>query len=432
MAGNDRAGTTEEGRNRATGPRKMARYALPVAVAGIAAATVGLVPALASSGDPDLPRISAHDLVQKIAASDTQQLSGSVKITTDLGLPSLGGLGGSMAGSVAPGGTGGSGGSSGAPSGSSANPETRLMELASGTHTLRVAADGPRKQKVSILENAAEYSLIRDGSQVWAYDSANNQAFHTTAPQGAGQGSGAATVLPGLPKGGDLPTTPRQFTDDALKAAGSTTSISVDGTSRIAGRDAYDLLIKPKQAGSTVGSIRVAVDSKTGAPLKFTLTPSGGGKAVVDVGYTSVDFGKPPASTFTFTPPKGTKVTEGKQHALPQHSTPSAQEKDQAKAALSKVKVTGTGWTSVVELPGPAGAAGQGADKGTTSRAPQDAQDAQGFLNSLGDKVTGKFGSGMVFHTRLVNALMTDDGTVYVGAVSQQQLIGTANAAAAK
>ncbi|KOG89216.1 membrane protein, partial [Streptomyces varsoviensis] len=72
-----------------TGRRKAVRYGVPVAVAGVAAATIGLVPALASSGDPDLPQITAQDLIAKVAASDTQQLSGSVKVSTDLGLPSL-------------------------------------------------------------------------------------------------------------------------------------------------------------------------------------------------------------------------------------------------------------------------------------------------------------------------------------------------------
>ncbi|MBP0459414.1 LolA family protein [Streptomyces montanisoli] len=421
MAGNDRAEATEEVVSRVTRRRKAARYAVPVAVAGVAAATVGLVPALAASGDPNLPKISAHDLVQKIAASDTQQLSGSVKITTDLGLPSLAGLGGSMAQSMAP---GGAGGHSDAASGSSADPGSKLMELASGTHTLRVAVDGPKKQKISIVENAAEYSLIRNGRQVWAYDSASNQAYHSTAPQGSD-----TKARPTLPKGTDVPTTPKQFADEVLKAAGPTTSLTVDGTSRIAGRDAYDLLAKPKQSGSTVGSVRIAVDAKTGTPLKFTLAPSGGGKPVLDIGYTKVDFAKPAASTFDFTPPKGTKVTEGKQHAEQHATKPSRQEqqgRSQAEAALSNAKVIGKGWTSVLRLDGPAGAVDKGA-KGDTSKMPGN---AQSFVNSLGDKVSGKFGSGTVFHTRLINALMTDKGTVYVGAVSKQTLIDTANAAA--
>ena len=56
----------------------------------------------------------------------------------------------------------------------------------------------------------------------------------------------------------------------------------------------------------------MAVDSKTGLPLKFTLTPASGGSAVVDAGFTQVSFAKPAASTFDFTPPKGAKVDRGR------------------------------------------------------------------------------------------------------------------------
>lgn len=55
--------------------------------------------------------------------------------------------------------------------------------------------------------------------------------------------------------------------------------------------------------------------------------------------------------------------------------------------------------------------------------------DVDGFLNSLGDHVKGKFGSGTVFSTRLVNALITDDGKVYAGAVTKAALVKAADAA---
>ncbi|GFM98746.1 hypothetical protein Sfulv_35570 [Streptomyces fulvorobeus] len=100
MAPNDSAETTGGTTGTVVGRRRAARYIVPVAVAGVAAATIGLVPALADSGDPELPKISAQELIEKIAASDQQQLSGTMKVTADLGLPSLGGL----AGSFAPGG----------------------------------------------------------------------------------------------------------------------------------------------------------------------------------------------------------------------------------------------------------------------------------------------------------------------------------------
>ena len=54
------------------------------------------------------------------------------------------------------------------------------------------------------------------------------------------------------------------------------------------------------------------MDAKTGMPLKFTLTPASGGKAVVDVGFTKVDFGKPAASTFDFTPAQGREGHRGR------------------------------------------------------------------------------------------------------------------------
>ena len=54
---------------------------------------------------------------------------------------------------------------------------------------------------------------------------------------------------------------------------------------------------------------------------------------------------------------------------------------------------------------------------------------ARQFLDALGDKVSGDFGSGTVFKSRLVNALVTDDGTVYVGAVTKDALVKAANTA---
>lgn len=251
------------------GRRRAARYIVPVTVVGVAAATIGLVPALADSGDPNLPKITAEQLINKIAKSDVQQLSGTVKISTDLGLPDLGGLESSMLSGATKSGDG-----------SSADPTAKLTELASGTHTLRVAADGPDKQKVSLLENAAEYSLIHNGKDVWGYDSKSNEVFHGTTAADAS-------------KGDETRATPKGLTDEALKSVDDTTSVTVDGTEHVAGRDAYKLVIKPKQSGTTVGAISIAVDAKTGLPLKFTLTPASGGAAVVDVGFTQLSLSKP-------------------------------------------------------------------------------------------------------------------------------------------
>ncbi|MCT9081388.1 LolA family protein [Streptomyces fulvoviolaceus] len=395
----DDSTSTGEADDLRAGRRKAARYVVPVAVVGVAAATIGLVPALADSGDPDLPKISAQKLIEKIAASDVQQLSGTVKISTDLGLPDLGGLESSLTSGA---------GSSG--DGSSADPSSKLTELASGTHTLRVAADGPDKQKVSLLEDAAEYSLIHDGKDVWGYDSQSNEVFHGTASKSTDKE--------------ELPATPKDLAEDALKAADDTTSVTVDGTAQVAGRDAYRLVIKPKDSGSTVGQITVAVDSKTGLPLKFTLTPSSGGAAVIDAGFTQVSFAKPAASTFDFTPPKGAKVTEEDASEAPsrEHSDEDFTKGDEELSkGLDGLNVIGDGWDSIATFD----TGGEGIPSGSEAGG----GDVGGFIDSLGDKVSGKFGEGTVFKTRLINALITDDGKVYVGAVTKDALVKAADAA---
>ncbi|MCW1095805.1 DUF2092 domain-containing protein [Streptomyces sp. RS2] len=403
----DDSTTAGEGEELRAGRRKAARYVVPVAVMGVAAATIGLVPALADSGDPDLPKVTAEQLIEKIAKSDVEQLSGTVRINTDLGLPDLGGLeSGLMSGMSGGPGSGEDG------EGSAADPSAKLTELVSGSHTLRVAADGPDRQKLSLMENAAEYSLIHNGKDVWGYDSQSNEVYHSTAPDGAERPEK------------DVPATPKDFADQALKSVDDTTSVTVGGTAQVAGRDAYRLVVEPKQEGSTVGAITVAVDAETGTPLKFTLTPASGGAAVVDVGFTKVSFAKPDASTFDFTPPAGAKVTEADEAGAPAGAPePGRKAEGDLAKGMDGLKVIGEGWNSIATFD-------TGAQGGLpTGSAGGDLGGLGGFLGSFGDQVKGDFGSGTVFKTRLVNALITDDGKVYAGAVTKDALVKAADAA---
>ncbi|MEV7446005.1 DUF2092 domain-containing protein [Streptomyces sp. NPDC091204] len=394
--------------------RKVARYAVPVAVAGVAAATVAMVPAFANAGGPDLPKVTAQQLIEKVAASDVQQLSGTAKISTDLGLPKIatGLLGG---GGVA---------------GGSANPEDKVAQLANGTHTFRVAADGPDRQKLTFLDGKDEYSLIHNGDDVWGYDSKSNEVFHEKDPQG---GKDA-----GKDKGKDhktadrLAASPQKMAEELLKAAGPTTDVSVGDTAQVAGRDAYQLVLKPKQSGSTVGSVQIAVDAKNGVPLRVQLLSSQGGKPIVDAGFTKVDFAKPAADTFAFTPPKGAKLTEGVDEAgkgdkgegfKALESFPGLDGLLGGPNGQGDVKVLGEGWATVARIDSGAGKGLKGLEN--DKNAPKGAKQ---FLDSLGEKVTGKFGEGRVLSTRLVNALVTDDGKVYVGAVTKDALVKAADA----
>jgi hypothetical protein len=143
----------------------------------------------------------------------------------------------------------------------------------------------------------------------------------------------------------------------------------------------------------------------------------------VDAGFTQVAFAKPAASTFDFTPPKGAKVTEGKdsKDSKDTKAPESAPTRGDLGKGLDGLKTVGKGWSTIAEFD----TGGQGMPSGSSS----EGGNVSGFLNSLGDHVKGKFGSGTVFSTRLVNALITDDGKVYAGAVTKDALVKAANAA---
>ncbi|MCM1967373.1 sigma-E factor regulatory protein RseB domain-containing protein [Streptomyces sp. G1] len=393
--------------------RKAARYAVPVAVFGVVAGTIAMVPAFANAGGPDLPQVTAQQLIEKIAASDVQQLSGSAKISTDLGLPSL------------PAGLLGGGGVTGG----SADPQEKLSQLVSGgTQTFRVAADGPDRQKLTFVDGKDEYSLVHNGDDVWGYDSKSKEVFHEKAPSEKGDKGD---------KSSELPASPQEIAQEVLKAAGTTTDVSVGDTAQVAGRDAYQLVLKPKGTGSTVASVKIAVDAKNGVPLRVQVLSTDGGKPILDAGFTKVDFAKPAADTFAFTPPKDAKVTEG---AAGEHGKDG---KDKGLGALESIpglggltggaegaqgepKVLGEGWTSIARIETGATNTLKGMDDAAKDKnAPKGA--AQ-FLDSLGEKVSGKFGEGRVLKTRVVNALITDDGKVYVGAVTKAELVKAADA----
>ncbi|MET9851856.1 DUF2092 domain-containing protein [Streptomyces sp. NPDC006450] len=398
--------------------RKAARYAVPVAVFGVVAGTIAMVPAFANAGGPDLPPVTAQQLIEKIAASDVQQLSGSAKISTDLGLPSL------PAGLL---------GGGGGVTGGSADPQDKLAQLVSGTHTFRVAADGPDRQKLTFVDGKDEYSLVHNGDDVWGYDSKSKEVFHEKAPADADKG-GKGTERK---TGDELPVSPQEFAQEVLRAAGPTTDVSVGDTAQVAGRDAYQLVLKPKGTGSTVASVKIAVDAKNGMPLRVQLLSTDGGKPIVDAGFTKVDFAKPAADTFSFTPPKDAKVTEG---AAGEHGKDG---KDGGLGALEAIpglggltggaegvngepKVLGEGWTSIARIETGADNTLKGLDDAAKDKnAPKGASQ---FLDALGEKVSGKFGEGRVLKTRVINALITDDGKVYVGAVTKAELVKAADA----
>jgi len=392
------------------------RALVPLSVVAVIAGGAALAPSLASAA-PSLPALSAQQLLTKIADSKVDAFSGTVSLSTDLGLPQLPDFSGT------------------------ANP----FSLLSGTHTLEVAADGTQRQRVALLDQLSEYDIIHNGTQLWTYDSETNSVQEGTATGNAKDHKAKQPDAKTYPE-----LTPQAAAQQLLTNLSPTTQVSVGSPRTVAGRSAYLLVLTPKQQGSLIGQAEVTVDSATGTPLGVALYPVGSSTALFDVSFTSVSLTAPAASRFDFTPPKGATVTplDGEQKSGNGAGAKNAKPQQQN----LEPEVLGTSWLSVLELHNvnlnqlqqavsSAGSAVE-SQQGSNDSPESDGGSSQlvdggmnGYLSSLlggGTSVSGKFGSGKVYTTNIISVLITSDGRVFVGAVTPKVLEANADAQGSK
>ncbi|GAB3596653.1 outer membrane lipoprotein carrier protein LolA [Angustibacter peucedani] len=369
------------------------RWAVPVVVAGAVVGGVQLS-ARASTAAPDLPAVSAHDLLVKAQQARVTQLSGTVRSTTSLGLPAL-------------------------PTGGAAN----WSSLVAGTQTLRVYGDGPQRQRVDLMGDLTQASVVHDGRTVWTWSSATRKVTRATLPDvpATADGANRPSRPPGSPAD-EVPLTPQQAADRVLAAITPSTTVTVGRAATVAGRDAYDLRLVPKDAASLVGRVDLYLDARTGMALRTVVVPRGSSVPAVDVGFTSLRLSAPAASTFRFTPPPGAAV---RNLTLP---TPTAGDRPRGKlheVGRPDVRTYGSGWATVLQttLPDAASSAGSVAAQG-------DAAGPLGAVLRAAQPVKGAFGSGKLLRTRLLTVLQTDDGRVFVGSVTPAELLRVAGTAA--
>lgn len=338
--------------------RWMPAAVIPVVIAGGALAAHAVT-------DVKLPDKTPEQVIALVDSSTVTAFSATIEQTSSLGLPELPTTGPSADASAA-----------------------SALELLTGSHTARVYVDGPTKQRVQVMDSLAERDAVRNGSDVWLYDSKKATAEHLK--------------LTSAEPGSSVPhatRTPAQLAHKILAKLDTSTDVSVGPDSSVAGRSAYDLVLTPKTDKTLVGSVSIAVDAKTGLPLSVDVQARGQKDPAVKVAFTDISLTTPDSSLFSFTPPAGTKVTE--------HSAPSA--KHPTPSTANKVTVTGADWTSVVQLP--------------AGSVPASVTDSPVFAQA-----TTSVSGGRVLTTSLVNVLLTDDGRVFAGAVP----VATLQAAASK
>lgn len=352
------------------------RKALTAAVVGTALGVGGLVVVAmpATAGDaPVLPQISAEELVQSTLNAKPPAFEGKVKVNNDLGLPQLG----------------------------STLPGASALDVDSA----QVATDGTGKSKVSLTEGSSQQTIVQNGNTVWQYNSKDNTATKITIP------AELAKEHKGKVEGQAVD--PATAASELLGKVRESSTIAVDGTSSVANRPAYELVLTPKPTERTLlREIRVAVDSQTRLPLRLTVLANGTSSPALEVSFSEITFADQPASNFEFTPPKGAKVTE-KTAEVDQEN------RDLAEQAKNDVKVVGDGWDTAITGKIPADAL---AKAGTAKDREGREVDPKALLSRVAKPVSGAWGSGWLLTTKVGSGVLTEDGRYAVGAVPEQVL----------
>ncbi|HSN35244.1 MAG TPA: hypothetical protein VLT34_02740 [Arthrobacter sp.] len=370
--------------------RKWLRWIPAVAVPAVIAAGVLSGPLPASAGD-SLPGKTPQQVLQMIAQHGEKSLSGTLEQHSEIGLPDL-------------------------PKSGAGSPETAWLELLTGPHTARVYLDGTDKARVQVLDRMAERNAVRNGNDLWFYNSKDNTAAHAQLPAGTADRHSAR---PGTP-------TPEELADKLLAKLDPSTELTVGPDSQVAGRAAYNLVLTPKSGVTLLDSATIAVDGESGLPLGVELKARGQSEPAFSVAFKSLTLEAPDASIFNFTAPAGATV---KEIPVPEHKTGAAAPQDVATAkATKRPTVIGTGWETVLEFPaGTArlpGGTTEEPDLSTTNPLrpdhsdPENASGAAALLEQAAVAVPG----GRLVSTTLVNVLILDDGRILAGAVPLERL----------
>lgn len=339
------------------------RWSAPVVALGVVAAGV-TVPRLADAADAAaaLPPRTAAELLEAVATAEVDGLSGTVVATSRLGLPEL-------------------------PSKGHGGSAVSLPDLLSGSTTARVWKAGKDRSRIAVDASFAEYAVVRDGRDVWTYDSASEDVTHLVLPEGHTE--------PVPPTTGTA--TPEQVADALLSAVEPTTTVTVGRAEEVAGRPAYELVLEPKDDTTLIRAVRIAVDGETSVPLRVRVYGDEPAPAA-EVTFTDVDFEVPEAQAFSFEPPAGSTVRERSVDDLAQ-ARPAPE--DHPGENGTPPTVLGSGWSTVVELSGV-----------------ELPEDAAGMLSSLATPAAG----GQAIRSAVLSVLVLDDGRVLAGAVPVERL----------
>jgi hypothetical protein len=450
-----------------------ARWAVPAAAVALTGIAIAATTVASADVSPSLPARSAAQLLaaaEQASAKPLGPLTATVQETASLGFPQLP--------SDLTGGPGGGGTTTTGPSAAS---------LVSGAQSVTIWYLDPQHVRLAVPAQSGESDARLSGRTLWLWTSTNQTATDVTLPShftvnfGTVTGSPPRRLTPSGHAPDSVPANPLAAASQVLKAVGPSTAVSVQRNLYVAGRAAYQLSLVPRSGQSLVGRVLLAIDASRHIPLRVQVYARGSGSLAYSIGFTSLTFGKPAASNFSFTPPAGATVRKetvpgnltatlrglglaGWTGYAPQSAPASApgktsqptvigkawlqvlatQPSPEVTAAVQSLLAAGhagikvhTGNTAQLEPSGQASAGTPLADgSGTASSAYSSALSVNApvgpdlavlqVLLHATVPVHGAWGSGRLLTTRLLSVLITSDGRILAGAVTPAVLYADA------
>jgi outer membrane lipoprotein-sorting protein len=291
------------------------------------------------------------------------------------------------------------------------NALTQLVELAAGTHTMRVYASD-LGMRVQVMDQMGQRDLLVTEDGFWAYDAAA-----ATAWSGSADDVTQSSLEDAKRQWQQELASPEELVNALLDEARLSSTVSVGQDHEVAGRSAYQLIVSPNSSVSLIDQVVVSVDSETGMALDVKVFSREDSEAAFEVGFESIRFATPDADIFSFTPPPGTtviveEVPEALRALQAEYAgrTLTEADREQLRADLRAAaeaegmpspELLGDEWESVMYL----------------AQVPSDIPLEMLETELFADLVTEVAG-GVVFSTPILNVLVTDSGEIFAGSVT--------------
>ena len=232
--------------------------------------------------------------------------------------------------------------------------------------------------RLALLGTLGETDVIRNGTDVWIWRSRDNTAEHQlTLPAG--------TDDKPAPLASGVPSTPQEAADAALAAIDPTTAVTTTGAATVAGRDAYELVLAPKDTASLIGQVRLAIDAKEHIPLRVEVYAKDANDPAIRVAFQQISFDRAGRRAVHLQPAAGHQGERGvgrrrwRRRPDQPRARPQAGRRPAADAASRRSSARAGPSVLVAKLPsGDAGAKtgadGRGAARGALDRQPAEGQ----------------------------------------------------------